>query len=347
MIWSSIDTLHKNLDLIDNHLSNALINEKLIKNAAEGGNIDAISLGSNYTAEKRFRNKAVFISLYGAFEQFIEALLSDYIEHLQTYIPNFSELPKRVRNEYVEKWKKFHGKLKYPQYKDITEREIVENLHEVVCNDKNKIMPNCYKRNGGNYKYKVIRGTFYGIGIELDNVKRYFVYPIGDDITRFEAIQDSVDDLVERRNNIAHTATDDGTLLDIEGMKRYVNVIRVFSKTLFDYVQDVLLNLIWERKEAQSLVLKANRALPKPHVLYFENVKGAWIKSGQLVVVRLSDGNFPQFRQTLVDGISYSVNAGDEAVFVSQLDETRTYHDISLHFAADDVIRRNVQVLFL
>ena len=347
MIWQSIDALHKNLDLIDKHLSNALLQEKILTNALEGGDAATMSLIDNYTAEKQFRNKAVIISLYGAFEQFVEALLTDYIMHMHTYMPKFSELPKQVRMKYVEKWKKFHSKLRYPLYLNIKEKDIIANLYEVVCNDKNQIMPSCYKRSGGNYTLKVIRGTYYDIGIEIEPVKKYCKLPIGDNIIRFEAIQDKVDDLVERRNCIAHTAADEMDLLSITELQLYVDVIRIFSIALFDYVQDILLKLIWNRDKAKYLVLQAARALLRPKVLYFEDVKGAMIEKGQQVIVRMPDGNYPQFRQTKVDGISYSEHVGDKTIFADKIISTKLYHDLSIHFSTDDVIHRNVQVLFM
>lgn len=347
MNWNSIDNIRQQLDMIDSHLKNAVINESIIKRAAVAVDADAMQLSKAFSQERLFQYKSVVISMYGAFEQYVEGLLTDYITNLHRLIPNFSDLEGRIREEYVERWKAFHRKLRFPQYQSVNEKDVVKNLYEVICNDKNLILPECFKTNSGNYDYNVIRDTYIGAGIDLQPVEKYIKLPKDEDVARYETVCNILHDLVVRRNEIAHSAGDPLNILSVDKLQLYSNVIRSFAEALFLLVRDVFLQILWSKKESSSLVLDNTKALKKVEVLYFENVKNASIKLNQQVVVRMPLDNFPRYIPTIVKGISISEKAGDVSTFTPQLDATKTYHDISMHFDTSDVLKKNVRVLCL
>ena len=164
MMINAITVLHEKLDSINTHIEVLKRIEIITKQEIENEDIKYIQ--SKQTDEKIFNYRANIISLYGAFECFIEEVFKEYIEQLRHIIPQYNSLNKRIKDSYFDKVAKLHSKLHYAKFSHITELKIVQNLEKVIAQDINEILAEPFLCNGGNYKHNIICDLMSSIGID-------------------------------------------------------------------------------------------------------------------------------------------------------------------------------------
>lgn len=194
--------------------------------------------------------KANIINLYGLLENFIEASIEEYISKLNEVEKKFSSNSDKLLNEYLEKLIKLHGKLSYPKYKHLSDNTLINNAHKNFINDENSLLAECFFQNGGNYKHEIICESFSSLGLdgistELGKYKPledYFAAQLITDVTNHD-IYNTLDDLVERRNEVAHGST--STLLSPDIFLDYLDFVSKYCESLTHYLDASLLGKVW------------------------------------------------------------------------------------------------------
>lgn len=120
MIKNALTIFKSAIDSIRNHISvTKKIRLYLTKNKDCPDIKDIIA---HYSDEKNFNYRSNVISLYGAFEKYVESLIAEYVSCYQKLVHTFDESCGKIKKDYFGNWKKLHGKISYPKYSSWNEK---------------------------------------------------------------------------------------------------------------------------------------------------------------------------------------------------------------------------------
>lgn len=302
MLSSSISQLVDNIKIITEHLAYLsdskdlviAVNPNAISSITEKNKLK--SLKKRINKERVFNYNSNIITLYGYFEQYIEALIEEYINNLVGIIEKFDNNNSTIKQQFFNKWERLYNKLAYPKYAHLTEEVLIQSLYNSRITNINHLIPEYYYQNGGNYKHSVICECFAGLGIEnvsqmikvYEPLHSYFknkgIYNQNDDI-----LYEILNDLVARRNDVAHG--NNSTILDISYFREYVDYIEMYAKSLNALLVDNLYMQKWETTNSQIIDIKH---LYHNRIIEIE-VEDFVVEVGHKILVKEPDGNFPRF----------------------------------------------------
>ena len=273
-------------------------------------------LKRNISKERIYNYNANIISLYGFFEHFIESLIEEYVESLINQIKRFDDNHTNIKNNFFSRWEKLHGKLGYPKYSHLTENQLIQLLYDSKINNKNNLIPEYYYQNGGNYKHSVICECFNYLGIDIshemkayDPLHSYFVSKGIMDQTEEGILYDMLNDLVARRNDVAHGNS--SSILDLSYFKEYVYFLELYAKTINALLNDRLYELKWNGGSNPTISIKH---LYRNSIVEIE-VENFVIEVGDMVIVKEPNGNYPKYSTREV--ISINKNRTDMKEFIT------------------------------
>lgn len=247
-------------------------------------------LNRNVSNEKIHRYTSNIIGLYGALENFVESLIDEVVDNLNMLIPNSDNLPEAIMKNYlcgsvdVIRKSENAGKLQ-----NVNKLDVVESLFKTLNQHSSSLMPESfYNISGGNYKYEVICNCFVKMGFsniatQIPSIppcstilnKEYGDLYLNEPQSRLFGL---IDDLVERRNDIAHGGMSITIINDREFCK-YLDFMDKFADSLCTYLRCEMARLLWNnyRKPRLSIshIYSNNIIVVKTITEKFE--KGGWI----------------------------------------------------------------------
>lgn len=252
MMVNAITILRKRLDSINTHIEVLRRIENIARQQIDNEDINYIQ--SIQTDEKTFNYRANIISLYGTFEFFIEEVFKEYIEHLKHIIPLYSSLNDKIKDSYFGNVTKLHNKLHYAKFSHLTELKIVQNLERVIAQDNNEILAESYLGNGGNYKHEVICDLMNSVGICNVDCNIIQTIPLRDLLLEYTSdteqqrkkVQMRIEELVNRRNEVAHGATTDD-IIDIDSFDDMLRFTAAYCESLNKLLEQELMAYRWEQ----------------------------------------------------------------------------------------------------
>lgn len=209
------------------------------------------------TDRKIFEYKASIISLYGLLEKQIEIWIQEYLDLLAILAINYNNIDEKIRNNHFE----FSLKLittitsrENAKYQHLTKEEVLKKLNQCIVNPENYTFnTEAFVLLSGNLKHKQIVKLFELINVSLNEaLKRnitliqYFRNERG--ITNISNVDtdflyNKIDDLVERRNQIAHGSERLDNILDISETVQVLNQDD-FSKHSSSILHEFLLSTL-------------------------------------------------------------------------------------------------------
>ena len=308
---SSWKSFEKQIDEIKDHIktledSQTLINEaKSVEALPVEVTIPLNRIDSRRNLEKTYEYRANVVSLYGAFEHFVEELIKEYVGELSAKCNRFQDLDDRIRKEYVERWKSLHtnvkkGHTKYP----LDEFKMAKNMHDTLVGDSSNIMAECYIPIGGNYRHGAICEIMEGLGaINIkSNLKKY--EPLkgymnsqgyGDDVADMVLFHE-IENLVERRNEVAHGGSDN--LLGDNEFDTMMNFVSIYAETLNNYMNDELYRVEWEKTKESAERSIDHRFLDG--MVAVLTIANQTIRKGNKYIVKWPDGMYPRYMKMTI-----------------------------------------------
>ena len=226
-------------------------------NAALAGHRDS-AVRQYLTIRRRFDHAAVVVALYASFERFIENLVAAYAR-LVARRTQYSALPSKLASKHLAKSGEIlaRGRLGEGRYAGLREVDVVKNLHDCLTgvtpytlNDVAVIA------HDSNLRYNQINELFGAVGIEqvCDRVRQADAmlewYRASNALTELpkegvpnRTIEQNIDDVVERRNEVAHRGGNPVNLLGPDEMSEKIAFIEALSTSIFalavaKYLQD-------------------------------------------------------------------------------------------------------------
>jgi hypothetical protein len=225
----------KNIDILAEHLKNEdskikflktligddLPSSSLEEQARNSRNIIDAALSTN---SRRFTYHGSIISLYGYLENFLENIVREFIFNLNQLNIPFNELPKDISDAHldasIDLLKRIQrDRSSSKEMKKSTIRSVVSNMNSCIQeNEFYQLNEKAYSIHTANFRYDSIHNLFCKIGIHSlpkkalrrnqalrDAISRRFAIDSElDQKTLVSLLTSELDDLAQRRNEIAH-----------------------------------------------------------------------------------------------------------------------------------------------
>lgn len=321
MNWNSLSELQSNLVEFDRSMTYKDCLEDFYKNVnsyrLKKSASDSIrKLMSMYRHDRQFEYNAIVISLYGFLELFVESIICDYVEELRKMIKKFSDLENGTKEHYRHEMIAMYNRRKTPKLAHLTDSEVSENLYKILHGDNPIILPEAFFQSGGNYNFKEITACFKALGctnikseIKLyDPLRSYFTSNGTSLNSKDEDLYQKLDDLVSRRNEIAH-GSNKGNILSKTILKQYKVFVKVFCESLASYLSDSILRKKWETLayEARCSHMYSNNRV---------QIKGDFPVFKDMNVVQYRIGAKPEYIENTI--VNLKVNGAEMDEYISQ-----------------------------
>jgi RiboL-PSP-HEPN len=253
------------------------------------------------TSRKKFEYKASIISLYGLLERYIEIWIHEYLGSLCKLIDSYARLDEKLQENHFDLSVKLIAIItsrENAKYQHLSKEIIINKLHKCISNsDKYSINPEAFTISSGNLKHKRIVSLFETINISLNSelkinktLQSYFqserqISNIANLST--ENLFNIIDDLVERRNQIAH-GSDISDILDISALEPYLRFLEKYCQAVFEILNKEIIKQesIHKLRKITKVIKVINNS-----ILAFE-IENKTIRVGDSLIVETVDGDF-------------------------------------------------------
>ena len=306
----SINSLITNIDLLVSYIENHERTKGLLSQLQVRGGAfqnEANQIAFNTPTIRVFEYNCYIISLYGYFEQFIESLLAEYINTISSFHLVYDELPVEIKQNNIKKNTDLLNNLDLPKYKGVEATSIIETLHDNTINKSTKINTLAFGHHSANFRINSIGEYFKAIGIKNlgKAVSRY--EPLKTQLTdtygdysnlELTTIYEVIDELVERRNFVAHGIEDD--ILNINRVLDICKFIKIFSESLNSYLSNLLLKRLLDEN-----VRTDNKSFQQLQIINIFNSSILCINSNNLNIlvgskIIIKSANIPEFQEATI-----------------------------------------------
>lgn len=251
-------------------------------------------------SKKIFEYKSLIISLYGILEKHIGEWIEEFINKVPEIVSNYNNLPEKFRDNHFYLSAKLltlvsEGKLS--KYENMKKESILANLNSCIETPTNfRLNGEAFYIHSGNLKHVKIAEALNYLDIKLTPKLKAIGQRSGgflssnstDTINTSENFFNLVDDIVSRRNDIAHGQHIDN-ILSIEELHNYVDYLEGYGRAVFETLIDKLNEL-----EAEHLCKEINNIkgfFGNGSVLCFET-ENSEVCLGDFFIVKQLDGTY-------------------------------------------------------
>jgi hypothetical protein len=191
---------------------------------------------SRSSTRKRYDYNSIIISLYGIIESYTERFLVEYLDSLERNIFKYECLDESFKEAHFQKTMLLINKViegKHQKY-DVLKKEIIlENLNNCIKQTKPFVInKDAFFINTGNLKHSKICEIFKNIDISLENELRKFeIFKI-----QSENTFNKIDDIVQRRNEIAHGAV--AEIIDSSEIYPLIEFLKAYFHSISEILED-------------------------------------------------------------------------------------------------------------
>lgn len=280
---------------------------------ANGGahSYDARTIASDRTVRRKYQYISGVIALYGAMEQYVEAILSSYLRALPKVFGRFENIPESVRAKHHELTVDYLTAIKANRVHNPEDQDAVV-LRLARCRPRAtryEFNTRAFTLRNANMSFDRMRGMFAGAGISITPrvlvnsrsfgnyyaAKNGLVLPqIGDAEARAEF--SAVDDLVDRRNRVAHGSNCVDDIEDAVLLKDRVNHLRMYGRAIHEVVEGCIMRCCYQRRAGLVLGVPVHKF--RDNVVCFE-LKNGEIATGDAVYMIPTDDTSPVQRGSI------------------------------------------------
>ncbi len=246
---------------------------------------------------KQFDFNSYIISIYGAYENFIEQILSEYLKKLCTIVSTFSQLPEEIQKNNLVKTMDIIKKLEYPKYKHLKSDYLIEILHKNMNENHPHLNIDAFKSHTANFKIGVVESYFSSVGINnlSKNITNYS--PLKDylesEYTDYQTLKNSIifskiDTICDTRNGIAH-GVKSIQLLGETVLNEHIDFFVLFSKSLSNMLNDYFLDILFS---LQATVFSPMHVFQKNIVCF--NTSGINLNNHSQILIKRENGKYPK-----------------------------------------------------
>jgi hypothetical protein len=269
---------------------------------------------------RRFDYAAFIVALYASLEKFLENLVSEYAR-LAAQRTQYSALPPKLLQKHMTKSGEMlaSGRLGEGRYVGVQPVDLVKNLYDCLTDTTPYALNHmAVVAHDLNLRYREINALFSAVGIEqiCDIVRRVdamlewyakahvLVEPPQDGVPT-AMIEQRINDVVERRNQVAHRGGNPLDLLGPDEMSDAIGFVESLSRSIFS-------------------------------VLVAKYLQGHYLASGSVSALQLLKGPYRNGQVVVVDRPTQRLYVG-QPVFLVVSSRARWGRILSLHIADSPV----------
>lgn len=254
--------------------------------------VDILPTNKNYeysksSAKRKFDYSSAIISLYGLIENYIEKFCFEYSESIENKIPSYDFLDSKFTDNHfdlsIELIKKVSEK-KHIKYANISKEKLVYNLNNcLIIKQPYKLNREAFTINTGNLKHSKICDTIGYLNIKLnDKLKQMHSFS-----AQTENAFNKVDDLVQRRNEIAHGNVQD--ILDTTEIVTYVDFVEKYLVSIGEIMKTEIEQLELLYKKNNKCILLNDTKVFNGNIVGIPNGKELNFIIGDKIIIEKSN----------------------------------------------------------
>lgn len=252
-MWPALESIREQLTALQHYIAGLEQQDALLGLAPEScaaaeAMLAVLSLHwRSGGAKAEYEYNTVIVSLYGHFERFVEDVVEQYVARLSNLIPNYSDLPERLRQRHVTLSLELAQKAERPRYANAFRvEELVERLHRCFAAPEHyELNAVAFTQHTSNVRHPVITAMLLDCGVsdlaqavkdaepfrtflkneDPDRDVELYLH-LGDDIVFFR-----LTDLAYRRNDVAHGARS-GETLSRDLLRSRIDFVEAYAEAM-------------------------------------------------------------------------------------------------------------------
>ena len=301
-----LDDLNQYIEAL--HLQTDAV-KAILKTSPPLESLNYATLIANFSPKRRFEYNCIIITLYGLLERFSEDLLEEYLLEVNSTVDEYGKLPHSLTKAHYDLTVTHLSRANQKYYRGITSpATIVENFNSCLQNKKTyKLTTETFCHHTANFRKDIIDDFFNRVGIhsicrQAIHTKKFTDFIATLDPPRIipkgrpETILQEIDDLAERRNEVAHGAVSD--ILSLEWLSEYITIVRHFGSAMHEIVEEQLASY----KVEYSGILLGKPIRVYNHQIVCIQTKGYEICCGDCLAIKTNNAIRP-YRLTEITSI--------------------------------------------
>jgi hypothetical protein len=253
------------------------------------------------TDRKIFEYKASIISLYGLLEKYVEIWVKDYLDSLSTLIDDYGDIDKKIRDNHFELSLKLISIItsrENAKYQHLTKELVLDNLNRCISSPTEYTFnAESFTISSGNLKHKQIVNMFELININLNEALKKNKTIIGyiqneqqtTNIanTKTDVLYNKINDLVERRNQVAH-GSEILDILEVSELESYIRFLEKYCQAIFEVLLE---SFIKQESRCTFQKLEGIDQVIADKIIIFE-IENFTFKVGDAIIIETMEGGF-------------------------------------------------------
>lgn len=239
---------------------------------------------------KKLDYKLLIISIYGMIESYSEQFIINYFEHLTEVVPYYIDLKPKIKEAHIFNSANLASKIlenKYGKYQHLKAESVMTNLNKCLLNYTNYfINSESFTILSGNLKHSKICDLFRQIDIDIN--QKFNDFGIFNCLNS-ENFFNKIDDIVVRRNVIAHGSIND--ILDNLTILEYIDFIEKYFNGIYKILEADI------QQERLKFLIKyscfkfENVSLFNGGIIGFKNINYLNFNELDKIIIKKSDGS--------------------------------------------------------
>lgn len=193
--------------------------------------------------KKRLDYNTVIVTLYGLFEQLVEGLIGEYSTNLSKSAPSYTDLPQKLQKAHSDMSVELLPRLDHSKYRGRVQiHQVIANMHSCLSGESEYMLNlEALQQHSANFRSDVLGQLFERLGITqvLQRLPRYEPFSsylninLDDEagsLAKTEIIYEQLDDLADRRNDVAHGVSSD--ILSIDLLRNRISYLTALVQSL-------------------------------------------------------------------------------------------------------------------
>ncbi|MEZ0484521.1 MAE_28990/MAE_18760 family HEPN-like nuclease [Fibrella aquatica] len=209
------------------------------------------------TDRRIFEYKAIVISLYGILEKYIEIWVKDFLTYLSTVVLSYDEISDVIRANHFDLSIKLISSITsrdFAKFQHLDKETVLKNLNQCLQNKKNfSFNSDAFILSSGNLKHVKVVELIKGINININDklikdielttyLKAYLQVANLSDLGP-ETLYAVINDLVDKRNKIAHGSEVVNDILSLSILIDYIDFVSEYCNAIFRSLDEEIIKI--------------------------------------------------------------------------------------------------------
>lgn len=322
---SILNEFHKEMDLLKLYIdfqNRSYINQAKLENGQLGSTLNSLTTSKI----KQFDFNSHIISIYGAYENFVEQLLAKYLSLVCSLVSNYNLLPEDIKKNNLNKTLDIIKQIDYRKNRDLRAEDLIKTLHKNINEDFSTVNIDAFKNHNANFKIAIVNVYFSEVGVKdvstivrnYEPLKSYINENIVDAPSKpNKVVFRQLEYICEVRNDIAHGVRSID-LIDKSILFEHIDYMKIYCNSLYELVHDKYLEKLYSQTDKEITVI----AIHGSKILCFQS-EGRLINRDSKILVKSANHTPNHFLANISDlqhdSVSINTTSKEENIQIGVL----------------------------